>query len=633
MSAPGGDLLHFTLGPVQGFVAEARRLRDFWAGSFLLSWLCGQAMRAVEEAGGEIVFPEAGGDPLLGAIRKGGNGPRVGTLPNRFKAKVSEDFDPQACAEAVKDAWRGLAEAVWNRFIGDVAPLGQGTHAIWERQIGNFWEIAWVKGADPGRGADAAWLDRRKNWRSHWPGNEERSDLCMMMGHLQEISGYRRYGNAEAQDEFWRALQEKAGALNLREGERLSAVALVKRLFPLLDEEAMQKALGFSFKENLRNWPSTAYLAAVPWLDRLSSDEFKSAREDYALEAAKHLEPGYKGETDTTVFGLPREDFFKLDGQLYNEDGIAAQPKEAFKDDAARRALQAALKNLQKQAGAPSKFYALLLMDGDRIGALLHKKPDLVKKGLAGFAGKVVEAFGPGNRHRGMLIYAGGDDVMAMLPVETAISAAHELRALYDQTFSAANVGKAKPEATMSAAIVFAHYKIPLRQVIETAHHYLDAVAKERNGRDSLALAAMKPGGIACEWVSCWSDGTNEPARLLSEMARQMRRDPEFAGGFFHALRDRYGPLFDNGGEGEACDVSAGYGDPDMMKALIRYEFLHSGKADAETVEEAVSDLMTISQPLARRPGSPRPVDGFAFDAGLMVRFLSRAGLWERGGA
>ena len=30
---------HFTLGPVQSFVAQARRTRDFWAGSFLLSWL------------------------------------------------------------------------------------------------------------------------------------------------------------------------------------------------------------------------------------------------------------------------------------------------------------------------------------------------------------------------------------------------------------------------------------------------------------------------------------------------------------------------------------------------------------------------------------------------------------------
>ncbi len=127
-----------------------------------------------------------------------------------------------------------------------------------------------------------------------------------------------------------------------------------------------------------------------------------------------------------------------------------------------------------------------------------------------------------------------------------------------------------------------------------------------------------------------------------------MRDDPEFAGGFFHALRDRYGPLFD---EGDGVEPAV---DPDMMKALIRYEFLHSGKAKAENVDDAIRDLMTISRPLRRvsdtdqghrhpgplltisRPlrrqsGTITQAEGFAFDAGLMVRFLSRAGLWGRG--
>ena len=40
-------ILHLSIGPVQTFVAQARRTRDFWAGSFLLSWLSGQAMAAV----------------------------------------------------------------------------------------------------------------------------------------------------------------------------------------------------------------------------------------------------------------------------------------------------------------------------------------------------------------------------------------------------------------------------------------------------------------------------------------------------------------------------------------------------------------------------------------------------------
>ena len=48
---------HLTLGPVQGFVAQARRTRDFWAGSFLLSWLAGVAMVAVKKQRGKINFP------------------------------------------------------------------------------------------------------------------------------------------------------------------------------------------------------------------------------------------------------------------------------------------------------------------------------------------------------------------------------------------------------------------------------------------------------------------------------------------------------------------------------------------------------------------------------------------------
>ena len=64
---------HFTMGPVQEFVAQARRTRDFWAGSFLLSWLSAVAMREVRHQGGTIVFPlpsEAFMQALEGDIMK-----------------------------------------------------------------------------------------------------------------------------------------------------------------------------------------------------------------------------------------------------------------------------------------------------------------------------------------------------------------------------------------------------------------------------------------------------------------------------------------------------------------------------------------------------------------------------------
>ena len=52
--------LHFTLGPVQSFVGQARRTRDYWAGSFILAYLTGHAMAAVLEKG-KIIYPSVMG--------------------------------------------------------------------------------------------------------------------------------------------------------------------------------------------------------------------------------------------------------------------------------------------------------------------------------------------------------------------------------------------------------------------------------------------------------------------------------------------------------------------------------------------------------------------------------------------
>ena len=97
-------VLHFTIGPVQGFIGQARRTRDLWAGSFLLSCLAGMAMRAIEDAGGKVVFPRIDDDPLYKVLKwdeaadrpqANGDGPVIGSLPNRFKAEIDERFEPR----------------------------------------------------------------------------------------------------------------------------------------------------------------------------------------------------------------------------------------------------------------------------------------------------------------------------------------------------------------------------------------------------------------------------------------------------------------------------------------------------------------------------------------------------------
>ena len=176
----GGVMKHVILSitPVQEFVGQARRTRDLWAGSYLLSWLSAQAMAAVKEAGGEIVMPQVDDDPMIRLLihRNGVTPPVVGSLPNQFTARLPVGVGPEICREAVQDAWGKLAEAVWCKFVKPVKELSNfpDLSAVWTQQIKGFWEIAWVvvppvDGEDERQTLKRAGdlLRRRKLWRSH----------------------------------------------------------------------------------------------------------------------------------------------------------------------------------------------------------------------------------------------------------------------------------------------------------------------------------------------------------------------------------------------------------------------------------------------------------------------------------
>jgi CRISPR-associated protein Cmr2 len=153
---------HFTLGPVQGFVSQARRTRDFWAGSFILSWLAAVAIQAVKHQDGKVEFPKPDEDYMAWLIGKGkSNKPMQGSIPNRFKGLVAavnpDTFKPEQVVDAVQEAWKALADSVWERDLGDFSPSSEAS-LIWERQIGSFWDMSWVITPEQN---DSSALDKR----------------------------------------------------------------------------------------------------------------------------------------------------------------------------------------------------------------------------------------------------------------------------------------------------------------------------------------------------------------------------------------------------------------------------------------------------------------------------------------
>lgn len=550
-------LLDMSIGPVQGFVAQSRRTRDLWGSSYLLSFLSAHAMRGISQAGGRIVRPSVADDPLYRWVCATGSGaspageaPRIGSVPNHFVAELEGDAadDPVAVAEAgcqaLEAAWQQACEAVWQRFLQRPAGLGDGTAAIWARQTSCFWEVVWTAADST---AAAGLLARRKHWRSHRLPDEP-GDKCTLMPDYQELSGVVRASSRHAreqQDAFWNRLRRDVGPLDLRPDERLCSIALVKRLFTKLPRASI------GWELDTTRWPSTASVAATPWIHRAcqaapqQATAFAEAVRRAAPQEARVSPRSIPALADLSC-ALP-----SLDANYLQTTFLADERLCPLRDNTAPEArddLIRLLKQLQKvhdANGAPlgraSVFHALLLADGDRLGKLVGSLgPATVSPALAAFTAEV-----PGivQRHDGVTVYAGGDDVLAMLPVPTALACAAALAAAYGEAFRRID---SRAQATLSAAVVFAHVRLPLGSVLGEAHRLLDAVAKDHNGRDSLAAAVLKRSGLNSVWASTWrrpaAAGTPLAATaLLEDLVEVLGRDlatPGLSSALLYRLRD-----------------------------------------------------------------------------------------------
>ena len=99
-------LLLVTIGPIQEFIAQARRTRDLWFGSHALSELSRAAARAIADREGSLIFPalQAGDNELSPCdtpVRPHGRSPV--SIANKILAAVNE---PGVVAEETRDAVR-----------------------------------------------------------------------------------------------------------------------------------------------------------------------------------------------------------------------------------------------------------------------------------------------------------------------------------------------------------------------------------------------------------------------------------------------------------------------------------------------------------------------------------------------
>ncbi|MDW8121927.1 MAG: type III-B CRISPR-associated protein Cas10/Cmr2 [Armatimonadota bacterium] len=646
---PHPALLIFSIGPVQGFLAAARRTQDLWMGSWLLAYLSWKAMESIAEEFGPDVFlyPSLRGQPLCDRwltqchnIPSKGHHPRslsIATFPNKFVALLpthQAEAAARNAEEAVSEAWSEIARRVRDSLTTLGLPCDSQVGEIWKRQTDGFWEVYWVVLPWPGAQIDpqnrahsiCQWyqklftvsedwafgriyqtLSQGGQYQTNWgtvysliysvadrffnsrkslrtfSSREEQGDKCTVCGERSALSTC----NHSARD-FWKAIGQALRGQQRYDikpdgQERLCAVCTIKRF---VQREFLER------KMNLKGgFPSTSEMAVVPFKMRcLKALHDGDSRVIHALngflQQAKNLLPQISDDTipylkrlsdqinDDTCKRLAT-DLLRLDGEwLISDDWTVKRVQEvstAAKESDVITGRQK-LEDLYDVLGdTPSRYFAILYMDGDHAGrwlsgthpGLAHFKDILhpkvrqqldqtpgwgqflntprvispavhaaISDALTQFALKVVP-WVVEERYPGRLIYAGGDDVLALVPLSFALSVARELRALFSGhlclqkplfdhspeeelpiNFSAQVSGYLKdqnnsllmtmgPAATASIGIAFGHHLHPLDLLLFSVR-LAERSAKELYSRNALCVHLLKRSGeeirVGAQW-------------------------------------------------------------------------------------------------------------------------------------
>ncbi len=595
-------LLLFSIGPVQDFIAAARSTRDLWSGSYLLSYLVSTALGQITRDLGpdHVLFPNLLDQPLIdlqikdifeqhsfsektiweGFDYAGENLPRLLTpsLPNRFMALLPARLDDGKSAEEyaaklagdLSDSLRDIAEQVKNA-VAKLAP--KLDESRFKEQVDRLLEVHWQTLAIP-ESFEELWEQANRLLPADETNNEQGFQPRAAMKAIQDLMN-----SEECQPQYPPAPTTGWGLLNalihwLHDGTKSN------RQFEAWSTGQWHSGTKFNKdalngkEEVVLTIPSDGKLAEKqgPCLG-LSKGTFKA---NELLGASTLIKRLWWAVVLPDQIGISLGSL-KKQHPMPNTHAIARREPFSQKDEF--------------EEGEGESYFAILALDGDEMGKWISgskspkmghclspnardfyqgRAPDFLEarravtpswhlqfsEALGNFsfhcAQRIVEAFD------GRLLYAGGDDVLAMLPARDALPCARALRAafrgekdhlntlkgilretrhgiksdretkLFDleangylrlHRDSEAQYGEDAalldnpinfpvllpgPATDVSVGIAIAHQKAPLQDVVRAAQA-AEKRAKSQLGRAALAISIYKRSGEILEWGCKWS--------------------------------------------------------------------------------------------------------------------------------
>ena len=225
-------------------------------------------------------------------------------------------------------------------------------------------------------------------------------------------------------------------------------------------------------------------VASHSWLKRLPPEALKALGKAYEPLVGLELATRVSGNS-----GCYRD--MPYDAQFCYRFRLETAIRDNSNDSACSEALQGLLDTLKpmwREYGQPCPYGVLLLADGDRMGELLDKAGNKaahqkVTRALSSFAGSVSALV---REHEGHAIYAGGDDVLAFVPLNNAYDCARALSERFVSALEAVSAELGAVTPTLSVGLGISHIMEPLgntRELAKTAEKAAkgDSAAQPRN--------------------------------------------------------------------------------------------------------------------------------------------------------
>jgi CRISPR-associated protein Cmr2 len=529
-------LLQIAVGPVQEFIAQARRTRDLWYGSHLLSEVSRAVARSLAaDARVRLIFPaldpampedKAELDPCEAPLRPPGHvnaGKPPLAVANIILAEI-DGADPRAVEKLAADAreamlayWKDkLARRVKNGCGG---LLADGIDEVWDEQIETFIEFsaAWsrISLQDGDCQTDTPYKATRKRlakaivarkglrdfeqWQQDRPG-ERKSSLDGA-----RVSVLKRQRPARL-----------VGKYRLTDNEQLDAVGLVKRAGGETAESRGRNELQFVPIVNV---------ALAPWV--------KLAQQACKVEfdkASKHAGAiGWPGVTRDIPCG---RDLLGFDANIFQRsrwwpeskelEVLKLSPESDWRTHVIKEG-DANIGPLLSRMSEPYPYVACLAADGDHMGAAIdalgsaeaHRGFSRELAKFARAARDIVES----EAHLGSLVYSGGDDVLAFLPVSTALACADKLQSKFAEIMEEA-LQRQDDLPTLSVGLGIGHIVESMGDLLELGRK-AEKLAKgghlkdKAERRNALTIILDKRSGGTRQWRAQWTE--NPVSRLLKD--------------------------------------------------------------------------------------------------------------------